>query len=112
MVSYNLLEVRTNKRIILRLGREGDDNIEVSELHLQFLNSAQGDLNQQNTRQENQQRQQPTYLPKISETLAQSQFVTKMNATDEPPQLKIKSYSYKISESQIVIHCYIKYVYK
>lgn len=32
------------------------------------------------------------YLLKIGATLLQSQFVTKMKATDKPPQLNIKSY--------------------
>jgi hypothetical protein len=34
----------------------------------------------------------PSNLLKIGATLLQSQFVTKMKATDIPPQLKIKSY--------------------
>ena len=31
------------------------------------------------------------HLAKIWETLVESKLVTKMNATDEPPQLKMKS---------------------
>lgn len=40
-VSYNSLEVRTNKQVILLLSWEGTDNIEMCKLQLQFLNSVQ-----------------------------------------------------------------------